>query len=76
MSADRQTKMARTRALLTERDRELLREENEGEGNRRYQAISEIRSRINHELPEDLEVLQKHHPQLFDELREVICEDA
>lgn len=76
MCADKQTKMARTRALLTERDRELLTQENEGEGNRRYQAISEIRSRINEELPNDVEVLEEHHPQLLDELREVVCEDG
>lgn len=72
MCANRQTKMARTRALLTERDRELLADE-EG-GNRRYQAISEIRSRINEELETDVEVLKENHPELLEELREVVCE--
>lgn len=72
MCANRQTKMARTRALLTERDRELLADE-EG-GNRRYQAISEIRSRINEELSTDVEVLKENHPELLEELREVVCE--
>ena len=65
--------MARTRALLTERDRELLAEE-EG-GNRQYQAISEIRSRINEELATDIEILEEHHPQLLRELQEVVCDD-
>jgi hypothetical protein len=65
--------MARTRALLTERDRELLAEEDGG--NRRYQAISEIRSRINEELSTDVEVLKENHPQLLEEMREVVCED-
>lgn len=65
--------MARTRALLTERDRELLAEEDGG--NRRYQAISEIRSRINEELSTDVEHLEEHHPGLLKELREVVCED-
>jgi len=64
--------MARTRALLTERDRELL--ANEEAGNRRYQAISEIRSRINEELETDVEVLAEHHPELLEELREAVCE--
>ena len=74
MCADRQTKMARTRALLTERDRELLAED-EG-GNRRYQAISEIRSRISEELSTDVEVLEENHPELLEELREVVCENC
>ena len=73
MCADRQTKMARTRALLTERDRELLAEEDGG--NRRYQAISEIRSRISEELSTDVEVLEENHPQLLEEMREIVCED-
>ncbi|SEP30874.1 hypothetical protein SAMN05216388_10757 [Halorientalis persicus] len=73
MCANRQTKMARTRALLTERDRELLADE-EG-GNRRYQAISEIRSRINDELSTDVEVLKENHPELLEELREVVCDE-
>lgn len=74
MYADRQTKMARTRALLTERDRELLAED--GGGNRRYQAISEIRSRISEELSTDVEVLEENHPELLEELREVVCENC
>ncbi len=65
--------MARTRALLTERDRELLADE-EG-GNRRYQAISEIRSRINEELSTDVAVLKETHPELLKELREVVCDE-
>jgi hypothetical protein len=66
--------MARTRALLTERDRELL-AKSEG-SNRRYQAISEIRSRITEEMTTDIELLEENHPQLLEELREVVCEDS
>ena len=65
--------MARTRALLTARDRELL--ANQEDGNRRYQAISEIRSRINEELTTDVELLEENHPELLEELQEVVCED-
>jgi hypothetical protein len=65
--------MARTRALLTERDRELI--ASEDETNRRYQAVSEVRSRLRDELPRDVEVLEKHHPDLLEELREVVCPD-
>ena len=65
--------MARTRALLTERDRELLADEDAG--NRRYQAVSEVRSRIKDELPTDVEILEEHHPELLEELREAVCEE-
>jgi hypothetical protein len=44
-------------------------------GNRRYQAISEIRSRINEELSTDVEVLKENHPELLEELREVVCDE-
>ena len=63
--------MARTRGLLTERDRELLADEDAD--NRRYQAISEIRSRINDEVSTDVELLQEYHPELLEELRDVVC---
>ena len=64
--------MARTRGLLTDRDRELL--ANEDAENRRYQAVSEIRSRINDEITTDVEILEEHHPQLLEELRDVVCD--
>lgn len=67
------TKMARTRALLTERDRELIADEDAG--NRRYQAVSEVRSRINDNLADDIRVLEEHHPELLSELREVVCDE-
>jgi len=67
-----QTKMARTRALLTERDRELINDEDAG--NRRYQAISEVRSRIRDNMKEDVEILKANHPALLEELRDVVCE--
>ncbi|WP_331250839.1 hypothetical protein [Natrinema pallidum] len=73
MCTNKQPEMARTRALLTERDRELLASA-EG-GNRRYQSISEIRSRINEELSTDVKVLKENHPELLDELREVVCDE-
>jgi hypothetical protein len=65
--------MARTRGLLTERDRELLADEDAE--NRRYQAISEIRSRINDEITTDVAILEEHHPQLLEELRSVVCDE-
>ncbi|WP_433633304.1 hypothetical protein [Halomicrococcus sp. NG-SE-24] len=64
--------MARTRALLTERDRELIAEE--GKQTRHYQAVSEVRARITEELPKDIEILCKHHPELFEKLKETITD--
>ena len=66
--------MARTRALLTERDRELIRGETDNES-RRYQAISEVRSRVQDNLSEDVELLEEHHPKLLSEIREVVCDE-
>lgn len=69
-----QTDMAR-RALLTDRERELIAEEDTEEENYRYQAISRVRNKIEDELPQDVELLREHHPQLLSELREVVCDD-
>jgi len=69
-------KMARTRALLTETDRRQIANKEEVPENKRYQAISRVRNRIQEELPEDVEVLRKHHPELYDELRKIVCENS
>lgn len=63
--------MARTRALLTETEREHLRSENTGSD--QYQAVSRIRNRIHEELQTDVEVLRQHHPDLHAELEQIVC---
>jgi hypothetical protein len=66
-------RMAKTRALLTDTDRDYI---TGAEGNdKQYQSASRIRRRIQNELPKDIEVLQEHHPDLLDELRDVVCEE-
>ena len=40
----------------------------------RYQAISRVRRKIDDELTTDVEVLRENHPDLYAELREVVCE--
>lgn len=65
-------RMAKTRAMLTETDRKYI--AGEGGDKRKYQAASRIRSRIQDELPTDIELLKKHHPELLEELRAVVCE--
>ena len=65
--------MAQSRALITDTEREHLAGEH---GDRRkYEATSRIRSRIQDELPDDIGVLEKHHPELLKELQEVVCEE-
>lgn len=68
------TSMAKTRALLTDTDREYLTGE-EGD-DKRYQSTSRVRRRIREELPRDIELLEEHHPKLLEELRETVCEDG
>ncbi|RBI58651.1 hypothetical protein DMJ13_26260 [halophilic archaeon] len=68
--------MARRRALLTDRERELIQGEGEVDENYRYQAISRVRNKIQDELTTDVEILKEHHPTLFNELRETVCEES
>jgi len=75
MQVEPQTDMARRRALLTDRERELLAGVNVDEKNYQYQAVARVRNKIKDELPEDMEVLEEHHPELYEELREVVCDD-
>jgi|AntRauTorcE11898_2_1112593.scaffolds.fasta_scaffold14282_2 hypothetical protein len=62
--------MAR-RALLTDRERELIADPEAEDA--RYVAVSRVRRKIEEELTEDVDVLRRHHPDLFEELRAVVC---
>ena len=71
MSDGTKQNVAQSRALITETEREHLAGEH---GDRRkYEATSRIRSRIADELTEDVAVLEEHHPELLEELRDVVC---
>jgi|GEM_PF-371842 len=63
------------RALLTDRQRELLTDP-DVDPDRRYQAVSRIRRRIQDNLSEDCALLEEHHPELYAELLEVVCGEA
>ncbi|WP_135535619.1 hypothetical protein [Halostella pelagica] len=65
--------MARTRALLTETEREQI--AGEGTQQRKYEAVSRVRGRIEDELTADVDLLAEHHPDLLEELQEVVCEE-
>lgn len=73
--AEQSADMGRRRALLTDRERELLASDDEEEQDYRYQAASRIRNKIEDELTEDIEILDEHHPELARELRDVVCDD-
>ena len=62
------------RALLTEREREIINRDADVSDSRRYQTISRVRNKIHDELPKDLEILRESHPDLYNELREVVCD--
>lgn len=40
----------------------------------RYKAVSRVRRKIEDELTEDVTVLRENHPELYEELRAVVCE--
>lgn len=64
--------MAKSRALLTETEREQI--GGDHGDTRKYQAVSRVRSRIEDELATDVEILRENHPQLYKELRDVVCD--
>ncbi len=68
-----ETDMAKQRALLTETEREQLRGEQGDQ--RRYEATSRIRRRLKDELTTDIQVLEESHPELLEELQEIVCDN-
>lgn len=67
--------MAKSRGLITDTERDRIAGDVEIEDAKRYQAVSRVRRRINEELPKEIEILEEHHPDLLEELREVVCGD-
>jgi broad-specificity NMP kinase len=69
---EERTDMAR-RALLTEGERAAI--QNPETRDNPYVAVSRVRKKVEDELPRDVEILEKHHPELLQELRAVVCEE-
>nr|WP_247729548.1 hypothetical protein [Halovivax limisalsi] len=67
--------MGRYRAIMTDTDREYISGEGDPSESQRLQSISRVRSRINEELARDIEVLEEHHPELLNELCDVVCKE-
>ena len=66
--------MARTRALMTDTERQYIARKTDVSENKRYQAIARVRDRLE-SLDDDIDVLEEHHPELLAEVREVVCDD-
>jgi hypothetical protein len=60
---------------MTDTDREYISAGENVDSHKRYQAISRVRNRITEELATDVELLREHHPDLLEELRDVVCEE-
>jgi hypothetical protein len=56
------------RALLTEREREILSGEADVTTNYRYSIESRVRSRLRERLPADIDLIREEYPEMFDEL--------
>jgi len=75
MASKSQAAMGRYRAVMTETDREYISGESDATEHQVQQSVTRVRSRINDELPQDIEILEEHRPDLLEELREVVCEE-
>ena len=74
MVASKQSTTTARRALLTDREREIISGDADVSDSYRYQTISRVRARMDR-LAGDLEALEAHGD-LADEFREAVCGDA
>lgn len=61
-------------AIMTEKDRERISGKSNDPDSKRYESTSRVRKRIE-TLETDVEVLEEHHAELLEELREVVCKE-
>jgi len=61
-------------AIMTDKDRERISGKSNDPDSKKYESTSRVRKRIE-ALERDVEVLKEHHPQLYGELRDVVCEE-
>jgi len=71
MVASKQATVTERRALLTDREREIIAGDADVEDSYRYQTISRVRARFDR-LKGDLEAFEKHGD-LGDEFRDIVC---
>jgi len=63
------------RAILTDREKEILAGEADVSESYYYRVITRVRDKIER-LEDDVEVLEAHHDTLAEELRDVVCDDV
>jgi len=61
-------------AIMTGTDRERISGEVNVSDSKQYESASRVRQRIG-ELKKDAEILEEHHPKLYRELREAVCDE-
>ena len=62
------------RAILTDREAEILSGEADVSEKYYYRVVTRVRDKVE-KLSQDLDVLDEHHDTLGDELREIVCEN-
>lgn len=62
------------RAILTEREKEIIRGDADVSEKYYYRVISRVRDKVE-AVEDDLVLLDEHHDTLGDELREIVCEE-
>lgn len=70
-----QTETGKYRAIMTTTDRERISGESGDPDKKVYESVSRVRARID-ELENDVGILEEHHPDLLEELRNAVCEDS
>ena len=76
MGDTKPARMAKSRGLITDTEQDRISGEADVDDAKRYQAVSRVRRRIREQLPGEVEMLKEHHPELLEELRNVVCEEA
>ena len=62
------------RAILTDREKEILRGEADVSEKYYYRVISRVRDKVE-AVEDDLAILDEHHDTLGDELRDIVCDE-
>lgn len=63
------------RALITEREREILSGEADVSDNYKYKVQSTVRNRIRKRFAKDVAFLEAHFPEVYEEIVQVVCDD-
>ena len=63
------------RALLTDREREILCGEADVTDNYRYKVESTVRNRVQKHFADDVQVLQEQFPEVYELVQSEVCED-